>query len=100
MRNIQNRIMDRPHEIFRNNGSIAGRDLDDWLQAERELVWKPPIKLREDGNEFHLEVPVPGIDARDLTIKVTPEDILIQTLSSQEHETGNGTNSSPIVSPG
>jgi len=27
----------RAHEIFQERGGTDGRDLDDWLQAEREL---------------------------------------------------------------
>ena len=27
----------RAHEIFQQRGGTDGRDLDDWLQAEREL---------------------------------------------------------------
>ena len=28
----------RAHQIFLDRGSIPGHDLDDWLQAERELI--------------------------------------------------------------
>lgn len=30
-------IAQRAHEIFMARGAAHGRDLDDWLQAEREL---------------------------------------------------------------
>jgi hypothetical protein len=30
-------IQQRAHQIFRARGSVGGRDLEDWLQAEREL---------------------------------------------------------------
>ena len=30
-------IRERAHQIYLARGSVAGRDLDDWLQAEREL---------------------------------------------------------------
>ena len=32
-----NQIRRRAHEIYLELGAIAGRELDDWLQAEREL---------------------------------------------------------------
>ena len=38
----------------RLNGGAFGRDIADWLQAERELVWRPSIKLEEKDNEFRL----------------------------------------------
>ena len=32
-----NRIARRAHEIYEARGGQDGRDLDDWLQAEREV---------------------------------------------------------------
>jgi len=31
------RISQRAHEIYDNRGGQDGKDLDDWLQAEREI---------------------------------------------------------------
>ena len=31
------RIAARAHELYEQRGSVDGRDLDDWLQAEREI---------------------------------------------------------------
>jgi hypothetical protein len=33
---MQERITRRAYDIFRGSGSIFGKDLDDWLAAERE----------------------------------------------------------------
>jgi Protein of unknown function (DUF2934) len=43
LNDIRNRITKRAFEIFDANGHSFGSDLEDWLAAERELVWKPPI---------------------------------------------------------
>lgn len=34
----KDRIAQRAYEIFKSRGGKPGRDLDDWLQAERELA--------------------------------------------------------------
>ena len=68
---MQDRIMRRAYEIFSGNGGIFGKDIEDWLQAERELVWKPAIELEEKENEFMLQVAAPGIDPKDIDIEVT-----------------------------
>jgi hypothetical protein len=34
----QRQIATRAHQIFLDRGATHGNDLDDWLQAERELV--------------------------------------------------------------
>ena len=53
---MHERIMHRAHDIFLANGGVFGKDLENWLSAERELVWKPAIELREKGNEFLLTI--------------------------------------------
>ena len=34
-------IAQRAHQLYEARGYECGRDLDDWLQAERELLTKP-----------------------------------------------------------
>lgn len=90
MKEIEDRITRRAYDIFSGN-SIFGRDLENWLQAEREFVWKPTIELREKGDEFRLEAAVPGIDAKNIDIEVTPEDILLKAEIAHEHKQEKGT---------
>jgi hypothetical protein len=41
---LEEKIRQRAHQIYLNRGSRNGSDLDDWLQAEREV-----LKAREDA---------------------------------------------------
>src|SRR5437867_9520030 len=91
MNQMQERIMRRAYTIFERNGRLLGRDLDHWLQAERELVWKQAVELRETDGEFVLEVAVPGVDPTDIDIEVTPEDIVLKADIQHEHEEKKGT---------
>ena len=75
---MHERIMHRAHDIFLANGGVFGKDLENWLSAERELVWKPAMELREKGNEFLLTIAVPGIEAKDLDIEVTADNLLVK----------------------
>jgi HSP20 family protein len=87
---MRDRIMRRAYDIFSTNGSVFGNDLDDWVQAERELLWSPAIELTEKDHEFHLELAAPGVDPNKLDIEVTPEDILIRADVQHEHEETKG----------
>jgi len=82
--------MKRAFEIFDGNRHGFGRDLDDWLQAERELVWKPSIELAEKDNKFLLQVAVPGVESKDIDIEVTPEEILVKARFRHDHEETKG----------
>jgi HSP20 family protein len=90
LRTMQEKIMSRAFEIFRGNGDIFGRDLDNWLAAERALVWKPAIELEETEKEFKLKVAVPGVEPRELDIEVTPDDFLVKAEVQHEHKKDKG----------
>ena len=87
---MQDRVMRRAYDIFSSNGDIFGRDIEDWLQAERELVWKPAIELEEKDDEFLLQIATPGVDPKDIDIEVTPEDILVKAEVHHEHKEKKG----------
>jgi HSP20 family protein len=87
---MQERVMKRAYEIFNINGGIFGKDLDNWLAAERELIWKPAIELKEGNNEFNLRIAVPGVDAKDLDIEVTPETLLVKAETHHEDKKTEG----------
>ena len=88
MTEMQDRIMRRAYDM---NGRSFGRDLDHWLQAERELLWKPTLELRETDGEFVLEAAISGVDPKDIDIEVTPEDIVLKADIQHEHEEKKGT---------
>ena len=91
MNQMQDRIMRRAYDIFERNGRVFGRDLDHWLQAEREFLWKPAVELREGDGEFVLEAAVSGLDPKDIDIEVTPEDIVLKADIQHEHKEKKGT---------
>ena len=87
---MRERIMRRAYDIFCMNGGDCGKDLENWLQAERELLWKPAIELEEQDNEFRLQIAVPGVEPDDIDIEVTPEDILVKADTQTGHGVKNG----------
>jgi len=89
LKQMQDHIMHRAYDRFERDGSL-GRDLEHWLAAERELVWKPPLELTEKNNEFNLRIAVPGVDPKDIDIKVTPEHLLLKAKAPHEHSEDRG----------
>jgi HSP20 family molecular chaperone IbpA len=90
MTEIQDRIMRRAHQIFEQNGGVLGRDLDNWTQAERELIWKPAFELSEKDGRFQLEAAISGLDPKDIHVEVTPEDIVLTAETQHEHHDQKG----------
>jgi HSP20 family protein len=87
---MHDRIMRRAYDIFSSNGGLFGKDIDDWMQAERELVWRPAVELTEKDDTFYLEVAAPGVDPKELDVEVTPDDILIRADVRHEHKEKKG----------
>ena len=83
-------ISKRAYELFQDGGLFGG-PLADWFRAERELVWRPAIELRQKDGRFELEVAVAGVDPKHLDVQVTPEDVLITAAEEHRHGEKKGT---------
>lgn len=65
-------IARRAYEIFEANGRQLGRDLDDWVRAERELLHPVHLEMRESDGNLTVKAEVPGFEAKDIEISVEP----------------------------
>jgi HSP20 family protein len=90
MKEMQDRVMRRAYEIFEQSGGALGRDMENWAQAEHELVWRPPFELSEKDAHFQLEAAMSGVEAKDIDIEVTPEDIVLRANTEHKHSDRKG----------
>jgi HSP20 family protein len=88
---LHHAISQRAYDLFRRRGDLWGGPLADWLNAERQLVWKPAIELRQKDNQFELRAATPGVEAKDLDVQITPEDVLIKADIDHTHTPDEGT---------
>ena len=84
-------IRRRAFSLFEHRGFSPGRDLDDWIAAEREILWSPPVEMIENEKEFLIEIAVPGCEAKEIQITALPESILVQTQPVHTHGKEEGT---------
>ena len=88
---LQTAIRQRAYDLFRTEGTRGGGPLGDWLNAERQLVWKPAIELRQKNGQFEVLAATPGVEAKDLDVQITPEDVLIKANIHHQHTPEEGT---------
>jgi HSP20 family protein len=88
---LQRQISERAYELFRHRDGQWGDALSDWLNAEHELVWKPAVELRQKGGQFEVLAALPGVNAKELDVQVTPDAVLIQAEHRHEHNADAGT---------
>ena len=87
---LRTSISRRAYQLFRQRGDLWGGPLADWLDAERQLVWKPAIELRRKDSQFEVLAATPGVEAKDLDVQITPEDVLIKADIHHKHTSEEG----------
>lgn len=70
-------ISKRAFEIFNGNGRVFGRELEDWLRAEREFLHPVQIQLSESGESLEVRAEVPGFSEKELEISAEPRRVTI-----------------------
>jgi HSP20 family protein len=63
-------VAQRAFEIFQSNGRTFGHDVEDWLEAERELFHPAHIDVSESAEGFRIRAEVPGFSAKELEVNV------------------------------
>jgi len=86
---LHQRIAQRAYEFFRGRDGW-GDSFGDWLAAERELVSQPAVELREKDGTFTLAAALPGVDAKDITVDITPQDVVIKASTEHKHSEDKG----------
>jgi HSP20 family protein len=77
MDQVFNEIRKKAFETFDGSGRIFGRELDNWLKAEREFLHPVHIQLTETGESFEMQAEVPGFNEKELDISVEPSRVTI-----------------------
>jgi HSP20 family protein len=83
-------IANRAYELFLEDGSQHGRDLEHWLQAEKELLHPLPVSITETDDAVTVHAEVPGFSAADLQIGVEPGRLTIGGRKEAREEQKKG----------
>jgi HSP20 family protein len=87
---LHQRIAERAYAFFRDRNGADADAFGDWLMAEREVVWKPAIEVREQDGAFVVHAALPGVDAKNIEVDVTPQDVVIKADTEHVHAKDDG----------
>ena len=90
MKDTFDAIARRAFEIFESNGRRIGRDLDDWFQAERELLHPLHLEISETDAALIVEVEVSGFTERDIEIHLEPRRLTISGTRESTEDRKHG----------
>lgn len=71
-------IKSRAREIYLRRGLRNGHDVDDWLTAEQEFVYRPAAEVSESEGDFVITLATPGFAAKDLKVDVASDAVVIE----------------------
>lgn len=83
-------IQRRAFELFQKRGATPGLELEDWLEAEREILGLPAAEVKEQAQAYEVEVKLPGFQANEIEVTATPAEIVIHAKTEHEKKTGKG----------
>ncbi|MBW4605964.1 MAG: Hsp20/alpha crystallin family protein [Hassallia sp. WJT32-NPBG1] len=64
---------------------------DEMLTQKRDVItWKPAAELEDTDNNVILRLSIPGVEAKDLNIRVTQQVVAISGEKRQDNQTENG----------
>lgn len=78
MKTVHHEVCRRAFCIYQQKGTKGGHELEDWLEAEREVICSPPCELAESGDEIRIQAAMPGLVVRNLQVDVLPNSITIE----------------------
>lgn len=90
MENTFNALARRAYEIFESNGRAFGRDLENWFQAEKELLHPVPVNITESDESFEVKAEVPGFNEKQIEIGVEPRRLTITGKRETKKEEKKG----------
>jgi HSP20 family molecular chaperone IbpA len=81
----------RAFRLFQSRGDRHGHDREDWLAAERSLIFSPPAELVEEDEQFEIRMAVPGFEPHQVRVSVLPDEIIVDgdsaaTSEQREHQ--------------
>jgi HSP20 family molecular chaperone IbpA len=79
---MYDRITQRAYEIFLERGGTCTLDLDDWLTAERELLWKPDVHVEDTNQHIVVTIRLGVVHPPDVRLTVSPQAMLLQADAS------------------
>jgi HSP20 family protein len=99
MKEVSEAIAKQAYEFFEKRGREFGRDIDDWLHAELELLRPVPFEIVELEGELKVRAEVPGFTAKDIQVSVEPHRVIISgKLERTTDRQSEGTESAEVRS--
>lgn len=90
MNKLSEKIAHRAYELFEGRGRMFGHDLEDWFQAESEVLTPLQLRIKEQNEALTVEAEVPGFNAKELEVALEPWRLTISGKKETKEEQKKG----------
>jgi HSP20 family protein len=88
MSRIHDEIARRAFDLFQQDG-LSGRDLENWFNAEEQLVHPVHVNINETDTALLVQAEVPGFEPSDIEISLEPTRLTISGKKESNQERQN-----------
>ena len=81
------RVQRRAFELFESEGHKHGRQLDHWLEAEKQELSGQSLALINTADEIEVRLCLPDFKASELEVSALPDALLVKAETSLDKET-------------
>jgi HSP20 family molecular chaperone IbpA len=78
LRDILGAIELRAFELFERRGGECGRDLEDWLAAEAELVYRTSAIINDQADRVEVRIGVEGVSPQTVAVLLTEQKLVVR----------------------
>jgi HSP20 family molecular chaperone IbpA len=75
---IHDEIQRRAYYLYLQNGCREGHDMEDWLEAERDVLCAAPGEVTETQQDIEIQAALPDVDSRTLEVDVLPDWVAVE----------------------
>jgi HSP20 family protein len=79
-------IRQRAYELFEKRRCDLGHALEDWLQAEKEIMGSPASELTDKGDFYEFKIAVPGFNEKNTNVTATSNGIAVHGTAKWEYK--------------
>jgi len=80
------RVRAKAFDLFERSDRQHGHDVDQWLEAEEELLAAPSCEVKDTGAGYEARIDTPGFDAQQIEVSALPDSILVKAEASEKKE--------------
>lgn len=90
LKDLTERVRERAFQIFEGRRGGDERAIEDWLNAERDLLCSTEADLVEQNGAFEVQMNAPGFEPGEVKVTALPDALIVSAASTHSHEQTKG----------